>query len=650
MLFMACTTSPAEKEEKIKKYSQFELLPISAIHPQGWINKFLNYQKEGLTGNIQKAGFPFNTGMWIERINEKPEGIYWGPYEQTGYYIDGCIKCGYLLQDTFLINRAKYQVDYTMQHPQKNGRLGPEKMIGRWHCWPYAGFLRTFMTQYGETHDPKLIEVLHKHYLTFKAEDFQDELDLCNVEEICWLYGLTKDSTLLEMGEKAYELFKSKHTNHDRDGGDIDFASDRVPDYHGVVYLEIAKIPIILYNYTGNKAYLDEAIHGLKKMEKYYMLASGIPSSTEHFHGNSEREGHETCNVATLPYTYGEMLRVTGDPNWADKIEKAVFNGGIGSIEKDFSAHQYFSAPNQMIATLQSNPFDYNQARTAFLPGHDTECCTGNVNRFMPYYAMQMWLKTKENGIAAVLFGPSELETNVGKNNVPVKIIQTTKYPFDETISFEIKTDKKVKFDFQVRIPQWAKNPQITLNGEELGNEPVSGTFYTINRAFSDKDVVTLTIPMQVETAEWPNNGISIERGPIVYSLAIEDSIVVKEYTEDTSKKIYTKVPITFKAPEYYPKKGKWNYSLSKYVANNIKVIKNENYEYPWSNSPVKLRIAARKVANWELLNPWGNKTTLENSQTPAFPEKPVIAVNDEFIELVPYGSTKLRVTVFPAY
>lgn len=645
----ACNICSAQKGQQIPAFSKYGLFQISNVKPQGWIHEFLEYQRSGLTGHIELAGFPFNTGMWTERINEKPEGIFWWPYEQTGYYIDGCIKTGYLLSDSFLLDKAKYQINYTLKHPQKNGRLGPDNLIGRWSKWPYSGFLRSFMTEYNETHDPKIIEALHKHYLTYTAEDFQDELDLCNVEEICWLFGITKDSTLLQMAEKSYKLFKSDYKNRNRGGGDIDFASDKIPNMHGVVYIEIVKIPAILYSYTGKQQYLDEAIHGLEIMEKNFILASGVISSTEFFHGKSEREGHETCNLATIPYTYGMMLQVTGNPVWADKIEKAVFNAAMGSITTDFKEHQYFSSPNQMISTLNSNHYGFHAAREAFLPGHDTECCTGNLNRFMPYYGMQMWLKTKDNGIAAALFGPSEISTVVGKENRPVTIVQKTKYPFDETIEFEIKTERKIAFDFQIRIPAWCDHPVILLNGSKVSGEVNPGTFYTVNRKFSNGDKITLSIPMKVILSEWPNNGISLERGPIVYSFPIQDSVVVKKYMQDNSEKPYKKTASTFTVSEYYPI-GPWNYCLLKSAMGNIEVIKNEASVYPWDSTevPIKLRLSAKKVTNWELFKPDYNKTALDFSQTPAFPKELNINEKEEVIELVPYGCTKLRVTVFP--
>ena len=114
--------------KQVTDYSTFNLYKSSTIKPEGWLHDFLEFQRNGLTGHIEQAGFPFNTGMWTERINEKPEGVFWWPYEQTGYYVDGCIKTGYLLNDTLLLNKAKHQINYTLLHPQKNGRLGPDKL------------------------------------------------------------------------------------------------------------------------------------------------------------------------------------------------------------------------------------------------------------------------------------------------------------------------------------------------------------------------------------------------------------------------------------------------------------------------------------------------------------------------------------------
>ena len=642
LLLISCSKVITKENDEYPEFNTFNKLKITDIHPEGWIKEFLVRQKEGLTGHIEVAGYPYDTKMWA---TEKMKGSTkaWWPYEQTGYYIDGANKLGYLLNDASLKERANIQTQYVLDHiDPETGRVST-KLADRWQRWPYAGFFRNYMTNYEVTKDKSIVDALHKHYLTFTAKDFSDDLELANVEELCWLYGITKDEKLLEMAEEAYRIFKSDIENRNRAGADIQFGADRKPDHHLVVYLELVKIPAILYSYTGKQEYLDEALNGMIKAEKFNMLASGLPSSTEHFAGINELSGTETCNTAVFSHSYGYILRTTGQATLGDKIEKAVFNAGLGSITKDFKAHQYFSAPNQFLATLNSNNFGHHPSRMIYAPGHDVECCTGNVNRFMPYYVEQMWLSAPNNGLVASLFGPTSVDVTVGENKTPIKVTENTNYPFSDTIEFKFQMEESTEFPFFIRIPEWSKNTQILVNGNAIEDKITSGSFFKLNRRYSNNDVITLTMPMEITTTNWPNNGIGIERGPLVYSLPIDEKTnVVSDYERATKE---------FPAIERRPNSD-WNYALniSDGETTNFEIIETGATGYPWDtgNSPIKISIPAKKVTNWKIKEVVDEKTNKFFLTTPEFPKQLQLENTSEQIELVPYGSTQLRLTVFP--
>lgn len=108
------------------------------------------------------------------------------------------------------------------------------------------------------------------------------------------------------------------------------------------------------------------------------------------------------------------MLMATGDVKWADKMESAVYNAALGAINKDFKALQYFSSPNQLLATEKSSMAPYGEeglSRQAYRPGFDVECCSGNVHRMFPNYISRMWMNGDEHEIVAALYGPSEYRT-----------------------------------------------------------------------------------------------------------------------------------------------------------------------------------------------------------------------------------------------
>lgn len=641
-LFFNCSKEVEEINGEYPEFNTFNKLKITDIHPEGWIKEFLVRQKEGLTGHIEVAGYPFNTKMWAtEKIKGSTKA--WWPYEQTGYYIDGANRLGYLLNDKSLKEKANVQTQYVIDHINpETGRVSTN-LADRWQRWPYAGFFRNYITNYEVTKDLSIVDALHKHYSTFSAKDFSDDLELANVEEICWLYGITKDEKLLEMAEEAYRLFKSNIENRNRAGADIQFGNDRKPDHHVVVYLELVKIPAILYSYTGNQEYLDEALNGIRKAEKFNMLASGLPSSTEHFAGISELSGSETCNTAVFPHTYGYLFRTTGQAELGDKIEKAVFNAGLGSITKDFKSHQYFSSPNQFIATLNSNNFGHHPSRMMYAPGHDVECCTGNVNRFMPYYVEQMWLSAPNNGLVASLFGPTSVNASVGKNKTPITVTEDTNYPFSDTIKFKFQMDDSTEFPFLIRIPEWSKQTQILVNGVAIKDNITPGSFFKLDRIFSNNDIITLYFPMEITTSNWPNNGITIERGPLVFSLQIDETTsIVGQYERATTE---------FPAIERRPNSD-WNYALNLYEDEKqaIEIIETNTTGYPWDNgnSPIRIKVPVKKVTNWKMKKVLDEKMNKSFLTTPEFPDEIQTESESEQIELVPYGSTQLRLTVFP--
>ena len=47
------------------------------------------------------------------------------------------------------------------------------------------------------------------------------------------------------------------------------------------------------------------------------------------------------CDISDYTWTIGYYLMGTGDVQWADRIEKAIFNAGFGAVTKDFRTMQF---------------------------------------------------------------------------------------------------------------------------------------------------------------------------------------------------------------------------------------------------------------------------------------------------------------------
>ncbi|MBD3244329.1 MAG: hypothetical protein GF331_27305 [Chitinivibrionales bacterium] len=378
--------------------------------------------------------------------------------------------------------------------------------------------------------------------------------------------------------------------------------------------------------------------------------------------------------------TWYVLLRATGDGIWADRIERAVLNAGLGAVKKDWNGVQYLSGVNQMIATMASSHIPNSGPDTMAYqpnPGGLVACCAGNAHRIFPNYAMHHYMRTGD-GIAVVFYGPSETTCSLGNEGRAVTITQTTDYPFEESIGLRVSTTEPVAFPLMLRLPGWCAEPKLRINGEAVQSPKCTNGFITVKRTFRDGDTLTLELPMQVRMTRWPNGGVALEHGPLVYALCIEE-----QWTQHIRENYSTSDFPSWAATAATA----WNYGLAIDGASEVNLERRPVTTDPWENPPVALRVAARKIGAWKLAEsdtPSSRAIQTQEGQfaadggrelfTPPFPVlpsvhdggvknvvpereflpknyEPVAAAPDgdvERITLVPFGATHLRMTVFP--
>ncbi|MEP4095009.1 beta-L-arabinofuranosidase domain-containing protein [Reichenbachiella sp.] len=660
----------------IKHSASFYKPTLSAIKPTGWLHHYLTTQKNGITGHLDAAGgYPFNLPTWSDTakvVDDRAQSTWW-PFEQTGYWIEGMIRTGRLLEDEDLIRKARKYMDYPIEKPSVDGFIGPSfmKEAGKTNRWAHVVYFRALMTEYEATQNPQIVETVYNHLkYDLDTYPYRHVREMGIIESMLWTYEHTRDESLLKRAEDIFVEGNKINTSRSSSAHQV-LDQNRPINEHGVTFLEFARLGAILYMYTGKSKYLEITQAAYRKVEKQALLVDGVNSSTELLKGKDPLNSHETCDIVEVAYGWCKMLQATGDPTYADKIEKAAFNAGPGAVTADYKAMQYFSCPNQVIAGNNSNHNDYMKGNSSmqFAPSAWIKCCPGQVSRSMPLYASQFWY-VKENHIFTGTYGPNTFSVTTGSGET-VQIDEKTNYPFEESILFKINTEKDIQFALNLRIPGWCSEATVELNGHRVITSDFGGQYVRLDTLFKNSDEVLLHLPMRVNMSKWPRNTGAIEYGPLVFSLGIEEK---REIDATSEWSVSTDFPALNLSPT-----SNWNYAFAFRQDNFQDVItvsrtSEEVGQWSMDKSSISIKIPVRKIRNWEIERQervlqedywpthkadtvayWNKEfVKLEGdfAFTPNIPTRNFlienVSQNIDTIQLVPYGFTNLRMTIFP--
>jgi uncharacterized protein len=241
------------------QYEVFQNMPLNRVSPEGWQRAYLIKQRDGLTGHLDAICEPFNKNVWSTpdstlqgrfykvKNGQGKEVLAWAAFEQSGYYVDGVMRCGLLLQDSFLLDKANKQIHGAIALAAANGVIRGE-IPDR---WPHAVFFRSFMADYEATGERTILDALTTHY-DHDIYSLAGCRSILNIEQLLWLYQQTGRKEYLDRSVKLYEAQASRSRDRMVNKFD-DLKSPERQDIHGVTFLETLKLPILLYMATGEK-------------------------------------------------------------------------------------------------------------------------------------------------------------------------------------------------------------------------------------------------------------------------------------------------------------------------------------------------------------------------------------------------------------
>jgi len=607
-------------------------LPTGAVKPDpnGWLHHELEMMSDGFTGHLMELSkwCAISGSAWASSNGEGEYG-----WEELPYWFRGFVDLAYLTGDKRLLDASHAWIEGVLSSQDSSGYFGPRENREEHDIWPNMIMLYALRTYYEASHDERVLPFMVKYFRWLTTVSLENYLPGSwqkirggdNLDHLYWLYNRTGESWLLD----------AARVNHERTA---DWTGG-IASWHGVNLCHGFREPAEYYQQTNDLRYLEATERNYRRvMDSYGQVPGGMFAADE-----DARQGYgdphqaaETCSMVEMMHSDEMLTQITGSTVWADRCEEIAFNSLPAATTPDLKGLHYLTAPN-CVQLDRSNkaPMIENSGNMFSYNPRDYRCCQHNFGFGWPYFAENLWMATADEGLAAVLYSACSVTATVagGKS---VTITEKTEYPFDDHIDFVIDASAKPEFPVALRIPAWCVNPRVTLNGKAVDVKASASSWLLLKRAWEKGDRIRLDLPQNTEVKTWRKNagGISIQRGPLYYSLKIGENW--KQFAGDD----------TWRAYEVFPT-SPWNYGLvldPKNPSSSMRFVKNEKTTstqiFSEKGNPYELQCKARRIPQWKLES---NGMVGSLQQSPAYSNEPV-----ETVTLIPMGCAALRISVFP--
>lgn len=522
LVFAACSGTIENKAPV-----RFTPLNVGQVKPEGWIKDWAEDAANGISGHLDEYENVFAYG-WLGRDitarqsdgDGKVSSTGW-LLEQSAYWLDGALKLGFQLGDTTLIRKTSERLDGVVNgvlaSPNHTFIWWKEDDIvreengseskGSFNNWAHGLMGRCLISYYQATQDERILKALEKVYSSgYYLKPPQDDI---YGEEAGLTQGMVRGAVNLDAMSETYILtgnkailqtmldYAAQPTQKDQEKRLLDRKNryERIwqeATIHGVTFNEVSRVPALLSLWTGNRESLQASINILKWGDTYNGLPYGVVSAEEWISGIGPYRFTETCDIPAAMWTKTWMMRITGDANWGDQVERAFLNAGPVPVSRDFKTMSYYQSPNRIDEnTPQAPPIPGPGRQIIYSPtGNKTLCCVGSSNWIIPNYVQNMWMKVAGGGLAFTLYGPCKASAE------GLELYCETAFPFEQEIRISVKTGQAKRMPLYFRVPQWCEGMTVKVNGKEAKAGSYNH-FLRVFRKWEDGDEIVICLPMQ---------------------------------------------------------------------------------------------------------------------------------------------------------
>ena len=252
---------------------------------------------------------------------------------------------------------------------------------------------------------------------------------------------------------------------------------------------------------------------------------------------DAEEKGimQETCVTVTWMKFCWQMLCLTGESKWADRMEWSLYNALLGAVNTDVKEGLPFDSYSPLL------PGTRGRVTGGFQKMENDRyygccACIGAAGLGLGGIAQAV---CAQKGTYVNFYMPGTISTLTPQGQDFVLETKTS-YPLDGQINMTVSLHHTEMFTIGLRIPVWSKASRVYVNDEEVAC--ANGEYLKINREWKSDDMIRIVLDMRVEAIAPEAFGVSsadapyiaLHRGPIVLArderlgMAVEQAIALK--------------------------------------------------------------------------------------------------------------------------
>ena len=229
----------------------------------------------------------------------------------------------------------------------------------------------------------------------------------------------------------------------------------------------------------------------------------------------------ETCAAIGLVFFARRMLTLAPKGEYADVMERALYNGVISGMQLDGKKFFYVN-PLEVVPEACARDYNKRHVKPERQKWFGCACCPPNLIRTLA--SLEEYIATEdENTVFMNLYVGGTVKA------AGLELRTATDYPWNGTIHIEVAPEDGDGKTVALRIPGWCRNWTLRVNGEAIDAEPVDG-YVRVTRDWQAGDVIDLELELAVRRVRAnprireDAGKVALARGPVVYCLEEADN------------------------------------------------------------------------------------------------------------------------------